>query len=321
MVRVVFFGTATFGLPLLEALVEREDVRVDAVVTQPDRPGGRGQQPQSPPVADAAREHGLALYQVEDLDREGPKVFEDVPRPDLGLLAAYGELLPASVFEYPREGVMNFHASLLPRWRGASPIRHALLHGDARTGVTVFRVVESLDAGPISHQLAVSIGERETYGELFERLSQLNCEALSLLLTDLDQGKLTVRPQTGEPTYAPQLRSEDARLDWSQGARSVDRHVRAFCPVPGAYTFRDGERLKVFAVRPRPDGGNASKQPGKLLAVDKKRFSVNTGDGAVDVLEVQPAGSRRMAVRDYLAGNPGLEVGERFEDRPRDDAV
>lgn len=312
MMRAVFFGTPGFGVPLLECLAERADVSVEAVITRPDRAAGRGQRTRSPPIAETARQLGLPVHQPEDLAAEGGELLRKAGPLDLGLLAAYGELLPPSVFERPRLGVFNFHASLLPRWRGASPIRHALLHGDSETGITVFRVVEALDAGPISHRCPVPIGERTTYGELYERLRTRTVEALERLLEDLVEGTLELQPQEGSATYAPRLESGDARIDWSEPSRQVDRHVRAFCPVPGAFTFRGEDRLKVFEVRPVSAGGD--HPPGTVTAVGGDRFRVRTGRGAVDVLEVQPAGSRRMSARDYLAGSPGLEVGGRLND-------
>lgn len=310
----MFFGTPSFGVPLLEALSGREDVYVAAVVTRPDRGAGRGQRSTSPPIAEAARDRGLPVHQPEDLAGEGPDLLEDAAPLDLGILAAYGEILPPSVFELPRHGVFNFHASLLPRWRGASPIRHALLHGDAETGITVFRVVAALDAGPISHRRLIPIGDRTTYGELFERLKRLTVEPLGELIEDLKADRLQLEPQEGTATYAPRLESEDARIDWSRSAEHIDRHVRAFCPVPGAFTFHGNDRLKLFDVR--PVSGTAEGPPGTLLEVEVDRFRVRAGRGAVDVREVQPAGSRRMSVRDYLAGNPGLGAGDRLIDEP-----
>lgn len=312
MMRAVFFGTPGFGVPLLESLAHREDVSVEAVVTRPDRAAGRGQQSRSPPIAETARELGLPVHQPEGLAARGSDFLREIGPLDFGVLAAYGELLPPSVFEGPRLGVFNFHASLLPRWRGASPIRHALLHGDPETGITVFRVVEALDAGPISHRCPVPIGERTTYGELYERLRNRTVEALERLLEDLTEGTLELEPQEGTATYAPRLESDHARIDWSEPSRQVDRHVRAFCPVPGAFTFLGEDRLKVYEVR--PVSAREKHPPGTLTAVESDRFRVSTGRGAVEVLEVQPAGSRRMPVRDYLAGNPGLRVGVRLHD-------
>ncbi len=310
----MFFGTPSFGIPLLEALSKREDASVVAVVTQPDRGAGRGQQSTSPPIAEAARDRGLPVHQPEDIAAEGPRLLEDAAPLDLGILAAYGEILPPSVFEVPRRGIFNFHASLLPRWRGASPIRHALLHGDAETGITVFRVVEALDAGPISHRRSVPIGDRTTYGELFERLKQLTVDPLDDLLEALEEDELRLEPQEGTATYAPRLDSGAARIDWSEPAEAIDRHVRAFCPVPGAFTFHGDDRLKLFDVR--PVSSTVDQPPGTLLAVEADTVRVRAGRGAVDVHEVQPAGSRRMSVRDYLAGNPGLEAGDRLIDEP-----
>jgi len=236
---------------------------------------------------------------------------------DLGVLAAYGVILPPEVFELPRHGVFNFHASLLPRWRGASPIRHALLAGDAETGVTVFRVVEALDAGPVSHRFPVPIGEGTTYGELYERLRDRAAQALDPLLEDLAAGELRLEPQQGEATYAPRIDTRDARIDWNDSAAAIDRHVRAFCPAPGAFTFYGERRIKLFEVRPLPDVDPEARPPGTVLSVGEERFRVGAGEGAVDVLEIQPAGSRRMSVRDYLAGNPNLTPGDRFRDEAR----
>ncbi|MFB6345247.1 MAG: methionyl-tRNA formyltransferase [bacterium] len=307
--NVVFLGTAPFGFPVMRALRREDRVSVQGVITQPDRERGRGRETQSPPVADFARELDLPLYQPEDINDDGLDQCEPI---DFGIVIAYGQILSSEVLEVPERGFYNFHASLLPRWRGASPIRHALMAGDTKTGTTVFQVEEDLDTGPVCVRLETPVRSGETYGELYERLSQINVGALNVLLSDLESGNISFRPQEGEVSYAPQIDSDEARIQWDQDAESISNTIRAFCPDPGAYTFFQDDRIKIYEAVPYP-GESSKATPGEIVQVDASEIHVAAGSGTVGVGEVQKAGSRRMDVEAFLAGHSDLDVGERFE--------
>jgi methionyl-tRNA formyltransferase len=306
----VFLGTAPFGFPVMRALKDREDVNIKGVFTQPDRERGRGQETQSPPVGEFAPDLDLPLYQPPSINEEGYDQLREIGSIDLAFVVAYGQFLDPDVFNYPEVGTFNFHASLLPRWRGAAPIRHTLLAGDEETGVTLFRLEEDMDTGPVCEQVRTRVEENETYGELYERLSELNVGVLNVFMENLKQDRLDCRPQEGEPTYAPMIDNDDARIDWTQSAREIDRHVRTFCPDPGAFTTLNDERVKLYRVSTRESGGTS--EPGRVRSVGDDDFVVEAGEGLVSIEELQPAGSRRMDVEDYLAGQPDVDENSRF---------
>lgn len=303
--NTVFIGTAPFGFPVMRALDEHSDVLVKCVITQPDREKGRGRENKTPPVGNFARELDLPLYQPENINKDGKEIFEELGEINLGIVVAYGQLLSRGLFSYPDCGTYNFHASLLPRWRGAAPIRHTLLAGDEYTGVTVFELQKGMDTGPICQQVKTRIRSGENYGQLYERLSKLNVGALELLLADLSENSLECKKQEGDPTYASMIKGDDARIDWKQPAEAVQRHIRAFSPDPGAFTFVNGERFKVYRVRLIRESGPA----GEFLGEDE-RLIVGCEKNALQLLEVQPAGSRRMEGHDFLAGQQEINISE-----------
>lgn len=296
----------------MQELALRDNTNVKGVITQPDRERGRGREPQSPPVANYARDLGLPLYQPEDINEEGLSLFDEFGNVDLAVVIAYGQILSEDLLKSVDFAFYNFHASLLPRWRGAAPIRHTLLAGDESTGVTVFRIEPDLDTGPICVQLQVDVRDRETYGSLYERLSQVNVGALRVLWSDREADRLRCRPQEGSSTYAPKITSEDARIPWDRSAGELEQFVLAYNPDPGAFTERDGERFKIYDARAisseNPDSG-----PGEVIQASNGDLIVATGDGCLQLESVQPSGSRRMDVESYLAGNPDVEPGTKFE--------
>lgn len=309
---MVFLGTAPFGFPVMRALERDTRVTVKGVLTQPDRERGRGREKQSPPVAEFARELDLPLFQPEDVNEDGLDVLSEVGPLDLGIVIAYGQILSREVLDVTERGFFNFHASLLPRWRGASPIRHALMAGDSETGVTVFRVEEDLDTGPICVSLATPIRENETYGELYERLSQVNVGALNVLISDFESDSLRCRPQTGDATYAPRIDTDTGRINWTKNARDVHNLIRAFCPDPGAFSFLNDERIKIYGGEPYPTS-TTDREPGEILELSGDEILVATGEGTLGISELQPAGSRRMRAESFLAGQPDIEAGDRFD--------
>jgi methionyl-tRNA formyltransferase len=306
--RIVFFGTPEFAVASLRALL-RERFTVAGVVTQPDKPQGRSRSTLvPPPVKTAALEAGLPVLQparpVGDLFLAGLKRLEA----DLGVVVAYGHILRREVLDAPGRGMINVHASLLPRFRGAAPIQHALLAGDRETGISIMRMEEGLDSGAVLHRLATPITDGETAGTLTSKLAELGATALVEALSLLSAGPVKPQPQDeSRVTYAPKISRETARLDWRRDALSVERQIRAFDPVPGAWTTLDGAPVKLFGALPAVGSG----EPGTVLAASD-RLVVAAGGGAIAAREVQPAGRNRLPVEDWVRGR-GVAAGNRFE--------
>ncbi|MPY87215.1 MAG: methionyl-tRNA formyltransferase [Luteitalea sp.] len=307
--RVIFFGTPTFAVPTLEGLWQSRHAVV-GVVTQPDRPRGRGQHVQPSAVKAAALAHDLAVWQPGTLKDEAFLAMIRSAAPDLGVVAAYGKLLPDVLLAIPRLGLINVHASLLPRYRGASPIQRAVLAGDAETGVSIMRVVAALDAGAVLAQRRHPIGPDDTSGDVERALATLGASLLCEMVDRLAAGPVQEVPQQdAHATYAPRLRKEEGLVDWSHAASTLHNHVRAMQPWPGASTFLDGERLVIR--RTRVDLPTTAP-PGTIIEADHDVLRVATGDNSsLRVLELQPSGRRAMTVRDFLAGRR-LAAGARF---------
>jgi methionyl-tRNA formyltransferase len=305
--RIVFFGTPEFAVASLERLLhERYDLA--AVVTQPDKPQGRSRSTLlEPPVKLAAAKAGLQVLQPE---RPTGDVFLASLRrlaPDLGVVVAYGHILRRDLLTLPPRGMINVHASLLPRLRGAAPIQHAILEGDGVTGVSIMRMEEGLDSGPVLLQVDTPIGERETAGELSGRLAELGATALLAALARLEDGTARAEPQdAAAATYAPKVDRDSARLDWTRQPAALARQVRAFDPAPGAWTTHHGAPLKLFGPTVREDHG----EPGRVLSAGDD-LVVAAGGGALALREVQPAGKTRLPVADWVRGR-GIAPGERL---------
>jgi methionyl-tRNA formyltransferase len=306
--RIVFFGTPAFAEASLRALL-RAGHQVVGVVTQPDRPHGRSRSVLvPPPVKLLAEAEQLPVLQPErptgDLFLAGLKRFDA----DLGVVVAYGHILRQQVLDAPRLGMLNVHASLLPRLRGAAPVQWAIARGDTRTGVSIMRMEAGLDSGPVLHQVATTIGEDETGGELTRRLAALGAEALVETLSRLPRHALGGQPQDDAlATYAPKITRETARIDWTANAAQVARTIRAFDPIPGAWSRLGETELKLFGARP---SAASAGEPG-TMAVDGDRLIVAAGGGAVEIAEVQPAGKKRLEVSAWLRGAGRLD-GERL---------
>ncbi len=295
--RIVFMGSPEFAVPTLRALVAQYPVV--GVVTQPDRPAGRGRKLTPPPVKVVAQELGLPIMQPRRL--KAPEAFEQLQAwaPDLIVVAAYGQILRPNVLQLPRYGCINVHASLLPRWRGASPIQHAILAGDQETGITIMIMDEGLDTGPILSQRAIPIAPDDTGATLSAKLAVLGAELLLETLPDYLSGALRPQPQPEDGvTYAPLLKKEDGRLDFTEPAEALARRVRAFDPWPGTFTEWQGAPLKVL----RAEAVDApSPGPGRRL-VWQGFPAVGTGQGVLVLREVQPAGKRPMSGDAFLRG-------------------
>lgn len=302
--RVVFWGTPAYAVPTLDALVGSGH-EVALVVAQPDRPSGRGQQLQAPPVAARARELGLPLAQPKAL-RSGPfpARFQSVGA-EVSVVVAYGRILPGGLLETPRWGSLNGHGSLLPRWRGAAPIQRALLAGDTVTGVTVMRMDEGLDTGPMLLERALPIGPDETAGELSLRLSQLTAALLVQALSHVSD--LVPRAQDATAaTLAPPLTREDGLLDWTRPAQALHNQVRALQPWPGTVAGLRGEPFKLRRARPVEGAG----LPGEIIEAGD-RLCIACGEGALEVLEAQLPNRKPLGARDLING-ARLRVGERL---------
>ena len=308
--RVVFFGTPQFAVPSLEQLIQSAH-DVVGVVTQPDRPRGRGQKVTDAPVKVTAVQHGLPVFQPARL--RDPEVKETLTRwaPELGVVAAYGKILPESVLNLPRFGMINVHASLLPRYRGAAPVQRAVIDGMPETGVTIMRMVLGLDAGGMFAKVTRPIGSDETSDIVERDLAHLGASLLLHVIDDLAAGRAVEEPQNDSlSTYASKITKEEGLIDWTLAATDIHNRVRGLYPWPHAFSYLNGERLIVLRSHVAPEPTSAD--PGTIVDVSSGAISVATGHGerlAID--EVQPEGRRAMKVRDYLAGHP-IQPGTRF---------
>ena len=298
MTKIVFMGSPDFALPTLRALASQ--YQIVGVVTQPDRASGRGRELKPPPVKVLALELNLPVIQPEKL--RAPEAMSQLREwnPDLIVVAAFGQILRPEVLELPRFGCLNVHASLLPRWRGAAPINAAILAGDDETGVTIMKMDAGLDTGPILAKRAIRLKPDDTAGSVFQALSTLGADLLLDILPDYLAGKLTPTPQPAEGvTYAPMLKKEDGRLDFTRPAAELERKVRAFNPWPGAWFEWNGSPLKVMRGRIVSVGKGLAS--GTRLTVEG-RPAVMCADAALVLEEVQPAGKKVMDGKSFLAG-------------------
>ncbi|CAN5822757.1 methionyl-tRNA formyltransferase [soil metagenome] len=310
--RVLFWGTPDFAVPTLRALLG-EGHDVVGVVTQPDRPAGRGRGLRPSPVKVAAADEMLPLLQPEQA--RGPDFLAALRslEPEISVVVAYGQILRREVLDVPERGSINVHASLLPALRGAAPINWAIKLGHTRTGVTVMRMVERMDAGPILHQVEEPILTAETAMDLWSRLSELGAAALIEALMLLDLGAIEEREQDeSAATYAPRLTRDSVHVDWHENAIQVARHIRAMDAIPGAWTYHRHAELKVFRPEPQPDFQHDAA-PGTVLHVagsdTAEGMRVACGTGAVLVREVKPEGKRRMTTSEWVRGR-GIEAGD-----------
>jgi methionyl-tRNA formyltransferase len=308
--RTLFFGTPELAVPTLAALVEAGRSPV-LVVTQPSRPVGRGHRLQDPPVAVWAREHGLEVAQPERV--RSPAFLDTVAAlaPDLAVVVAFGQIFPRALLDLPRHGCVNLHASLLPRWRGASPIQAAIAAGDARTGVTTMRMDEGMDTGPILLEEAVEIGPAETAGELGGRLAAAGGRLMARTIDLLERGEITPRPQPAEGvTYARLLKRDSGRVDWGLSATATLNRLRAYTPWPGLTAGLRGEPVKI--VRAEPLEAGHAEPPGTVLGLRGGLLAVACGGGTVlGLAELQRPGKRALRAADFLNGER-LRAGESF---------
>ncbi|MDA8223770.1 methionyl-tRNA formyltransferase [Desulfosporosinus sp.] len=321
--RVVFMGTPDFAVPTLRALADSGQTIV-GVFTQPDRPAGRGKKLKPSPVKVVAEELGLPVFQPETIKtEEWIRQLKDLA-PESIIVVAYGQILSKEILQLPVRGCINVHASLLPAYRGAAPIHWAIIKGETITGVTTMQMDEGLDTGDMLLKQEIMISHESTTGEIHDKLAALGAELLIDTLNQLEMGSLIPTPQTGESNYAPLLKREHERLDWSRRATDLHDQIRGLNPWPGAFATFRGENLKVWRSIPflpqdsattieigSEAPNTASADPGQIIQVLGDGLLVQTGEGILRLLEVQPAGKRSMPARDFFNGRHG-QVGEQF---------
>ncbi|MBN1995741.1 MAG: methionyl-tRNA formyltransferase [Anaerolineae bacterium] len=308
--NIIFMGTPDFAVPALKALItsaKKEPWNVVAVVTQPDRPSGRGRRLTPPPVKMVAEQAGLKVLQPSTLKSEEAVAKLAALKPGLIVVAAFGQILRKNVLALPPHGCINIHASLLPRWRGAAPVIAALRAGDTTTGVTLMQMDEGLDTGPIIAQRAMPITAAHTGGTLTAELAQLGATLLVETLPAWLAGEITPHPQDDKlATLAPRLKKEEGVIDWSQTAAEIERQVRAFQPWPGAFTQGPRGPFKVLAVDLDPDVGPPEQFLPGVVFNHERGVYVATGQGAIRLVTVQPAGKKEMTAEAMLNGQPEL---------------
>ncbi|MBK7465097.1 MAG: methionyl-tRNA formyltransferase [Betaproteobacteria bacterium] len=303
--KLIFAGTPEFAAQALQAIVDAGH-EVALVLSQPDRPAGRGMTLQASPVKKLALEKGIEVFQPLSLKDAAAQEKIAAVGAEVMVVAAYGLILPQVVLDMPRFGCLNIHASLLPRWRGAAPIQRALLAGDAASGVCIMQMEAGLDTGPVLLRGAFPIAPDDTSVTLHDRLAALGAQLIVAAL-----GKLPL-PAESQPTegvtYAHKIEKAEALIDWTKRAAELDRHVRAFNPFPGAQAVFAGQTVKLWRATPV----EASGEIGQILAVDRSTIVVACGEGALAISELQKAGGKRLPVQQFLAGHP-LKVGDRFD--------
>ncbi len=322
MTRIVFMGTPDFAVPPLQALAARPGVEICRVITQPDRPKGRGRKPSPPPVKAAALDLGLAVSQPEKINTDAMVRELRALAPDYFVVAAYGQILSPQILDIPEKYPVNIHASLLPKYRGASPIQAAIRNRDETSGVTTMVMVKELDAGDILLFVDTPIHPRDTAQSLHDRLADLGADLILDTIDQIDAGRLTPTSQDPEKaTYAPMLKKADGRIDWTLSHLDVVAHIHAMNPWPGAYTDLAGRRIKLFTAVPGPNGKpsppappdkhSPPAPPGTVCAMDEQGIHVAAGTGSVIVQELMGKSGKRLSADTFLRGH-SLALFDRF---------
>lgn len=306
--KILFFGTPDFSVPTLKALMGIPGASVGAVITQPDRPAGRGGALKSSPVKDVAVSNDIPVFQPTSLRKEFSSMcpsLEACGPFDLGVVIAFGQILPKEVLQFPAGGCVNIHASLLPRWRGAAPIQRALRAGDPTTGVCLMKMDEGLDTGAVYSQETITIEPNDTGGSLHDKLAELGARKLVEDIHAILKGELAAAPQPADGvTYAAKIKSDECRLDWSLPAREIALAIRAFSPFPGCFTLWHGKRLKILFAADTRRTASPRREPGTILHASGDRLEIACGDGtSLLVSDLQLEGKKRMGVSEFLRGN------------------
>ncbi|WP_286166287.1 methionyl-tRNA formyltransferase [Bacillus sp. E(2018)] len=308
--KVLFMGTPDFSVPVLRQLVE-DGYNVVGVVTQPDKPVGRKKEIKQTPVKEEALKHGISVYQPIKLRED----YEDIIalQPDLIVTAAYGQILPKAILETPQHGCINVHASLLPKYRGGAPIHKSIMEGNDKTGITIMYMVEKLDAGDILTQVEVEIEENDHVGSMHDKLSSAGAKLLSETIPQLVEGKLTPVPQVAEEvSFAWNITRDQEKIDWTLSGEEIYNHIRGLHPWPVAYTYLNGQPLKVWWGEKKETSDDA--EPGTVIGIHEKGLQVATGNKtSIIITDLQLSGKKRMLASDYLKGasiSKGLRLGE-----------
>jgi methionyl-tRNA formyltransferase len=298
--RILFMGTPTFALPALE-MISSHNYPVIGVVTQPDRPAGRGQKEIAPPVKLLAQKSGLPVFQPQKVkDKSFLDIFYQL-NPEMVVVAAFGQILPKAIIEFPKLGCLNIHPSLLPKYRGAAPLNWSIIRGETKTGVTIMLMDEGMDSGDVLLQQETPLGTTETYGQLHDHLANMGANLLITAIQQVIAGTALRQPQDlSTVTFAPRLTKEIGRIIWQQNCTDIVNLIRGLCPAPAAYTFLEGQALKVFTAEPKP--GKRKEIPGTIGADTSCGLSVAAADGYVILKEVQLAGKKRMIIDEFLRG-------------------
>lgn len=308
--KIVFMGTPDFAVGALEALVKAGH-EITAVVTQPDKAKGRSGQLQFPPVKEFAVSHNIPVFQPVRI--KTPEAISELKKypADIFVVAAFGQILSKEILEMPKYGCINIHASLLPKYRGASPIQHVILDGEATTGVTIMQMDEGLDTGDMLYKKEIPIEDTDTFETLHDKLMVLGGQAVTEALPLLEQGALVPEKQNDEKScYASLIRKEMGKIDFTKNTGVIDRLIRGMNPWPSAFTFYKGKQMKIWKACPITGNVDAA-QPGTVISVDKDGFEVRTGDGALRILELQLEGKKRMSAHDFLLGVK-VQTGDRL---------
>jgi methionyl-tRNA formyltransferase len=309
MKKVVFFGTPRFPIAPLKALVESKLVQIEAVVTNPDKLKGRGRRMKPPPLKVEALKHGLTVLQPHSL-RTDEKFLQQVKDigADLFILSAYAKIVPEEYISVPPLGTINIHPSLLPKYRGPSPIQEAILAGEKKTGITLIVMDEQFDHGPMLIQKELEIGPRETYNELHDKLAELAAKMLIDILPDYIEGKLKPTEQDhSKASYTKIFTRKDGEIDWKEPAELIDRQIRAIGHEPGTHTFYEGRRIKMIKIhKAEPDARDFKKEPGTVVS-DNREFYVQTGEGSLKLLEIQMEGKGKVTPQEFANGHSDFD--------------
>lgn len=317
MIKLLFMGTPHFAATALQTLLKTSDIEIGAVVTQQDRPAGRGMQLTPSAVKSIALASNLHVLQPQsvkkNLDDFLIQVSEFGPF-DLGVVVAFGQILPLELLTFPSHGCINLHASALPRWRGAAPIQRAILAGDTETGVDVMRMEEGLDTGGVFASVRTPISPNDTGATLHDRLAELGAKLLATTIPQIIAGKLQpIAQDDTKATYAKKITRQDTVINWKNSANEIERQIRAFHPKPGAVTFLRGQRLKVLHAEIGASEHPSSHSAGSLVLQTRDTIEIQTGQGTLMIDKVQLEGKREMSIREFLAGTP-LSIGEMFHE-------
>ena len=297
-------GTPDFALPVLSALLDA-DCDIAGVYTRPDKPAGRGKKPSAPPVKQLALELGLSVYQPPSLKPQDVHRQMAALSPDMIVVAAYGRLIPANILGLPLLGCLNVHPSLLPRYRGPSPVAWAILNGEDITGVTIIKLDEGIDSGRVVASRETRIGPEETAGALTARLFEMGASLLVEILPGWGQGQIEARPQDdSQATFTKLLSRDDGKIDWELGAEQIARQVRAYYPWPGTFTHWDGRLLKIIEARVAEPAAFHGQRSGMVVSLPDGGLGIATGDGVLEVLRLQLEGRKAVNAREFLQGHP-----------------